>query len=156
MQPAPRLQRAGIGCPGAAGAGRRLASTRGRYRGLRRAARGSDAARACWNFLLVMVNNQEHDPVLIRRAQAGDADAVAELHQRHAPVIFRYLYVRLCERATAEDLTKLSARLAPNAVQLKPGSEASFLVAFYEYPPDLKDFRVRVTVSPDDGSTAAR
>ena len=58
--------------------------------------------------------------------------------------------------ATAEDLTKLSAKLAVSAVQLQPGSADAFLVAFYEYPPDLKDFRVRVTVSPDDGTTAAR
>jgi hypothetical protein len=58
--------------------------------------------------------------------------------------------------ATAEDLTKLSTRLAPNATKLDSGAEGSFLVAFYEYPPDLKDFRVRVTVTPDDGTTAAR
>jgi predicted Zn finger-like uncharacterized protein len=58
--------------------------------------------------------------------------------------------------ATADDLASLSARLAPAAQQLAPGAEAPFLVAFYEYPPDLKDFRVRVTVSPDDGKTAAR
>lgn len=58
--------------------------------------------------------------------------------------------------ATADDLTKLAARLAPSAVRLQPGAEGSFLVTFYEYPPDLKDFRVRVTVAPDDGTTAAR
>lgn len=58
--------------------------------------------------------------------------------------------------ATAEDLTALATKLAPNATQMKPGDQATFLVAFYEYPPDLKDFRVRVSVLPDDGSTAAR
>jgi len=58
--------------------------------------------------------------------------------------------------ATADDLAKLAARLAPNAAKLDPGAEGPFLVAFYEYPPDLKDFRVRVTVSPDEGTTAAR
>jgi hypothetical protein len=58
--------------------------------------------------------------------------------------------------ATAEDLEHLSQKVAPTAQKLSPGAEAPFLVAFYEYPPDLKDFRVRVTVSPDDGKTAAR
>ncbi|MBL8957184.1 MAG: zinc-ribbon domain-containing protein [Myxococcaceae bacterium] len=58
--------------------------------------------------------------------------------------------------ATADDLAKLSTRLAPNAAKLDPGAAGPFLVAFYEYPPDLKDFRVRVTVSTDEGTTAAR
>jgi hypothetical protein len=58
--------------------------------------------------------------------------------------------------ATPEDLIRLAERLAPHAVALKPGLQDGFLVAFYEYPPDLKDFRVRVTASPDDGPTAAR
>jgi predicted Zn finger-like uncharacterized protein len=58
--------------------------------------------------------------------------------------------------ATAEDLVRLSTRLLPSAATLESGSQSSFLVAFYEYPPDLKDFRVRVTVMRDDGTTAAR
>ncbi|MBK7858297.1 MAG: zinc-ribbon domain-containing protein [Archangiaceae bacterium] len=58
--------------------------------------------------------------------------------------------------ATADDVAKLSARLASSAAPVQPGAEHSFLVVFYEYPPDLKDFRVRVTVTPDDGPTAAR
>jgi hypothetical protein len=57
---------------------------------------------------------------------------------------------------TAEDLEHLSQKVAPTAQKLSPGDEAPFLVTFYEYPPDLKDFRVRVTVSPDDGKTATR
>jgi RNA polymerase sigma-70 factor (ECF subfamily) len=44
------------------------------------------------------------EPELIRRAQAGDADAVAALYQANAPAIFRYCYFRVAERATAEDL----------------------------------------------------
>lgn len=58
--------------------------------------------------------------------------------------------------ATADDLSKLSQKLAPSAARLEPGAQGAFLVAFYEYPPDLKDFRVRVTVTPEDGTTAAR
>ena len=55
-----------------------------------------------------------------------------------------------------EDVDKLRTRLNPTAAQVPPGEQASFLVVFYEYPPDLKDFRVRVTALPDDGKTAAR
>ncbi len=58
--------------------------------------------------------------------------------------------------SNADDLEHLATRLAPSAKQIEPGAQADFLVAFYEYPPDLKDFRVRVTVTPDDGKTAAR
>jgi predicted Zn finger-like uncharacterized protein len=58
--------------------------------------------------------------------------------------------------STADDLVSLAKKLAPAAPAVEPGAEAPFLIAFYEFPPDLKDFRVRVTVSPDDGKTAAR
>ncbi len=43
--------------------------------------------------------------MLVRRAQAGDADAVAALYQRHSPAIFRYFSFRVNDQATAEDLT---------------------------------------------------
>jgi RNA polymerase sigma-70 factor (ECF subfamily) len=46
---------------------------------------------------------QEH--VLIRQAKAGEADAVAELYRVHSPTVFRYVYFRVQNRATAEDLT---------------------------------------------------
>jgi RNA polymerase sigma-70 factor (ECF subfamily) len=42
---------------------------------------------------------------LIRRAQQGDAEAVAELYRLHSPAVYRYFYFRVHDRATAEDLT---------------------------------------------------
>ena len=42
--------------------------------------------------------------ILIKRAQRGDADAVAEIYHRHAPAIFRYFFFRLHDQAIAEDL----------------------------------------------------
>jgi RNA polymerase sigma-70 factor (ECF subfamily) len=45
------------------------------------------------------------EQVLIRRAQRGDAAAIAELYRTHSPAIFRYCYFRVSDRATAEDLT---------------------------------------------------
>jgi RNA polymerase sigma-70 factor (ECF subfamily) len=45
------------------------------------------------------------EPVLVRRAREGDAEAVAELYRLHAPVIFRYFLFRVPDQPTAEDLT---------------------------------------------------
>jgi RNA polymerase sigma-70 factor (ECF subfamily) len=42
---------------------------------------------------------------LIERAQQGDAQALAELYQRHASGVFRYFYLRVRDHAIAEDLT---------------------------------------------------
>ncbi len=41
---------------------------------------------------------------LIRRAQEGDAEAMAEIYQLYAPVVFRYFFFRVSDQATAEDL----------------------------------------------------
>jgi len=45
------------------------------------------------------------EPALIRRAQQGEAEALAELYQRHTPAIFRYFFFRVNDQALAEDLT---------------------------------------------------
>jgi RNA polymerase sigma-70 factor (ECF subfamily) len=50
-------------------------------------------------------NYQSSETALVRRAQAGDADAVGEIYQLHSPAIFRYFYFRLSDRESAEDLT---------------------------------------------------
>ena len=42
---------------------------------------------------------------LIRRAQLGDAAALAELYDQHQPAIYRFVYYRVGDAATAEDLT---------------------------------------------------
>lgn len=55
-----------------------------------------------------------------------------------------------------DDLEKLSQSLSGKAVDLKPGEKASFLVPFYEYPRDLKAFRVRVKVTEAGAQTASR
>jgi RNA polymerase sigma-70 factor (ECF subfamily) len=46
------------------------------------------------------------DDALIRRAQALDAGALAELYDRHFDGIYRYLYTRVRHHADAEDLTE--------------------------------------------------
>jgi RNA polymerase sigma-70 factor (ECF subfamily) len=53
----------------------------------------------------VPATNHFEEKTLIQRARQGDADAVAELYHRHAPAIFRYLFFRLHDQATAEDIT---------------------------------------------------
>jgi RNA polymerase sigma-70 factor (ECF subfamily) len=47
----------------------------------------------------------EPDAELIRRAQAGERDAFAEIYQRHHGAIYRYILYRLGDATTAEDLT---------------------------------------------------
>ena len=42
---------------------------------------------------------------LIRKAQAGDETVVAALYQQYYVSVFRYLYYRVGDRQTAEDLT---------------------------------------------------
>ncbi|MBI3241187.1 MAG: sigma-70 family RNA polymerase sigma factor [Chloroflexi bacterium] len=49
--------------------------------------------------------DHSEESTLIRRAQEGDADAAAELYNRHVSAIYRYFYFRVNESAVAEDLT---------------------------------------------------
>jgi RNA polymerase sigma-70 factor, ECF subfamily len=42
---------------------------------------------------------------LIRQAQAGDPGAFAEIYRRYQPKVYRYVYFRVDNEATAEDLT---------------------------------------------------
>ena len=44
------------------------------------------------------------DSILIQRAQAGDDAAFAQIYERYAPAIYRYLFVRVQDAALAEDL----------------------------------------------------
>jgi len=45
------------------------------------------------------------DADLVKSAQGGDVSAVGELYDRHHESIFRYVLVRVQDRALAEDLT---------------------------------------------------
>lgn len=57
----------------------------------------------------------------------------------------------------AEDLQALNTKLDKQAKEIDPGQRASFLLAFYEYPPDLSSFRLKVTVlEPSGKETATR
>ena len=47
-----------------------------------------------------------NDDALIRRAQALDPGALAELYDRHFDGIYRYLFTRIRHQADAEDLTE--------------------------------------------------
>ena len=42
---------------------------------------------------------------LVRRAQAGDAEAFGELYDHYVTMVHRYVYHRVGDRATAEDVT---------------------------------------------------
>ena len=42
---------------------------------------------------------------LVERAQQGDPAAFARIYERHQPAVYRYVYYRVGDAATAEDLT---------------------------------------------------
>ncbi len=47
-----------------------------------------------------------------------------------------------------DELEALQAKLRAKAVDVPPGGQAPFVMAFFEYPPDLSEFRVKVAVEP--------
>jgi len=48
----------------------------------------------------------QQEKELIRRAQQGDQEAFAELYEEHFDPIYRYILMRVRDRAEAEDLTQ--------------------------------------------------
>jgi RNA polymerase sigma-70 factor (ECF subfamily) len=42
---------------------------------------------------------------LIQRAKQGDPNAFTEIYDRHQPAVYRYIFYRVCDVPTAEDLT---------------------------------------------------
>ncbi|MGA9526252.1 MAG: hypothetical protein WBV82_32630, partial [Myxococcaceae bacterium] len=46
----------------------------------------------------------------------------------------------------AEDAASLKAKLDAKALTVKPGERQPFVVVFYEYPPELADYRLKLTV----------
>ncbi|MBE2250350.1 MAG: zinc-ribbon domain-containing protein [Myxococcus sp.] len=57
--------------------------------------------------------------------------------------------------AEVSQLETLMERTSTKAPPVEPRGAVPFLVAFSEYPPDLKAFRVRVTATPEGAPTAA-
>lgn len=57
--------------------------------------------------------------------------------------------------SSAEDLDTLNKKLAERAPAVEPGASAPFTVVFYEYPPDLKGFRVRVSARVTNAASTA-
>lgn len=61
----------------------------------------------------------------------------------------------LSNLGSSDDLDRLLARQASGAKPVEPGASAPFVVAFFEYPPDLKAFRVRVEATAASSGPAA-
>jgi hypothetical protein len=51
--------------------------------------------------------------------------------------------------ASPDELERMLTQQAVKAKPLEPGASAPFVVAFFEYPPDLKAFRIRVAASAE-------
>ncbi len=64
------------------------------------------------------------DDVLVRRAQAGDAEAFGQLYERYVDDVYRFFYYRLFDRQEAEDLTEttfLKAWQGLGRLRVEPG-----------------------------------
>ncbi len=57
--------------------------------------------------------------------------------------------------AGPSDADALNSRTASTAAEVAPGAAAGFLLVFYEYPPDLSAFRMKVTVEGEGGKQTA-
>lgn len=55
----------------------------------------------------------------------------------------------------SESLEALNRKVEARSLVVPSGAAAAFVVAFTEYPPDLKDFRVRVSARPADANPTA-
>ncbi|MEU5047128.1 sigma-70 family RNA polymerase sigma factor [Streptomyces griseorubiginosus] len=62
----------------------------------------------------------------VRRAQAGDSDAFAALYDQHADGIYRYLYLRVGRKETAEDLTAQTFLRALRTIHEFTGQQRDF------------------------------
>lgn len=63
------------------------------------------------------------DLELVHNAQQGDVEAVGELYDRHHERIFRYIWARVRDQVTAEDLTgDVFARMVTALNGYRPGS----------------------------------
>lgn len=98
-------------------------------------------------------------------SKAGKVKVRAEILDGTAVIRSAEVYVGAAP--TPEDLYSVSssanvealhARLQKDAVEVQPGTSAPFMVTFYEFPPDLSPFRLKVTVidSAAAPETAAR
>jgi hypothetical protein len=55
----------------------------------------------------------------------------------------------------SQDADSVNSRTEPQPAEVGPGQRAGFLVAFYDYPPDLGAYRLKVTaarVAPEQAS----
>lgn len=61
------------------------------------------------------------DVDLVRRAQAGDVNAIGELYDRHQAHVFRYVWWRVHDHRSAEDLTgEIFARMVASLPDYRP------------------------------------
>lgn len=84
------------------------------------------------------------DDAIIRRAQALDPGALAELYDRHFDGIYRYAYTRIGHQADAEDLTEqVFLRMVDSIQSYRPRRGAGFSSWLYRIAHNLVVDRYR-------------
>jgi hypothetical protein len=112
------------------------------------------AGRAVFFVRGEVVNRTEDTVTIVVRAELVEGEAVVRGAESWAgaPPSPEELY--LVDGNDA--LEQLNKKVEQRATSVAPGAAVPFVVTFTEYPPDLKDFRVRVTARPQQRpSTAA-
>lgn len=69
---------------------------------------------------------QEHELVLVSKAQAGDSAAFTQLYDLYANRVYRFVYYRVGHKETAEDLTSVSFTKAYQNLHSFKGQQGVF------------------------------
>ena len=104
---------------------------------------------------------------LIERAQCGEQDALVDIYYRCQPSVFTYVYYRVGDQETAEDLTaEVFTRMVGKLGQFKPGERpllawlytiARHLIAdHYRSRPSAGELPLEEDLALDESSQTAR
>jgi hypothetical protein len=99
-------------------------------------------------FVRGLVKNQGRTPsrVLVRAEMVERDTALRDVEAAAGiPPTVEELFLI----GASDDLKRLYADVGKRAPVVQPGDEAPFLIAFYEYPQDLKSFRIRLSARVD-------
>ncbi|MFJ1611084.1 RNA polymerase sigma factor [Streptomyces sp. NPDC088253] len=91
----------------------------------------------------------------VERAQSGDSEAFASLYDTHADTVYRYLYLRVGRKDTAEELTAQTFLRALRNIKRFTWQQRDFSawlmsIARALVASDLADSRFRLQVTADD------
>ncbi len=100
------------------------------------------------------VENRSRTPAHIV-VKVSIVDGALTVGTAKAPLGFSPTPEDLYAVSSPQDLAALGAKATPAAEPLAPGARQPFLLAFYDYPPDLSEYQLEVTVERAPADVAA-